>query len=158
MFHILSNCLLTFSTYIDAYLVDKIVSKVLCSNAVSHCAGRKLRISPGVDQGIHLTPVLERGCVCVCMCMCVRFPFFTKLHLAELEPPRFLGEMEDCAVPEGENADFRCEVIGNPQPDVRWWVTSFFNHVIGRRLRIYASRPATVTDRCSVGSEIFRAN
>ena len=36
------------------------------------------------------------------------------------EAPKFIGEMADVAVQEGEKANFECYVSGQPVPDVKW--------------------------------------
>ena len=38
----------------------------------------------------------------------------------DAEAPKFVGEMADVAVQEGEKAKFECFITGQPVPDVKW--------------------------------------
>ena len=40
--------------------------------------------------------------------------------LTAMEPPKFLSDMDDVSVEEGDKAKFMCTISGTPMPEVRW--------------------------------------
>ncbi len=46
----------------------------------------------------------------------------TKFHFFSLdvEAPKFVGDMPDVAVQEGDKARFECYITGQPVPDIKW--------------------------------------
>jgi hypothetical protein len=50
------------------------------------------------------------------------------LCLADVACPRFVGELQDLAVEEGDRAHFTIHVQGSPSPTVRWYVHSSSTH------------------------------
>ncbi len=50
--------------------------------------------------------------------------------VADAEAPKFVGDMQDVAVQEGEKAKFDCYVTGQPTPDVKWYVVLTTNCVV----------------------------
>ena len=48
-------------------------------------------------------------------------PGASMLQGEELEPPRFVKELEDTSVPDGETTVFTCQVTGRPTPEISWF-------------------------------------